>query len=174
MKENEIVDSYYIEFNQKVYDIQRIFVSLCVTDVSGIETLGKAKNIISETYAESSSMRVYVPPTVTFDTSTVTIEVAFLGDNAEEEQIMFNNFLVSNPLFVYFDTYRRRKATLLFNGGAVMSSDYRQLHGYEQNNALVFKYTLDCEHIDDNILSENDLLNYDIKAIKNISEYVQG
>lgn len=172
MIEGQIKDSYYVEFNQKIYDIQRIFVSLCVVSVKGIEDLGKTKTIISEDYAESNELRVFAASNPTFKPTKVSMEIAFIGEKSviNSEQKAFTDMLNSNPYFTFADTYRKRKARLLFDGGLKLSKDYR-VSDSEQGSAVVYKYSFTCTYLDDTVLTENELCNYDMKAIKNINEY---
>ena len=99
------VDDVYI-------DLEAYFKGMRYSKCDGLETLGKPKNIYTESYSDSDTLRVYIPRKVTREATTVTITFYFLGEGRHGIYDRFNAFLKGNRIY-YYDTARQRLAYLV-------------------------------------------------------------
>lgn len=88
-------------------DLEEDFKGLRYSKCVGIDTIGKAKNIYTETYSDSAQTRVYVPNTIVNEATSVTLTLFFIGKDCED---VMENFLyyVRNGIHRYWDTARNR------------------------------------------------------------------
>lgn len=99
--------------NQPLYDIEDEFFGVIYLTADGMNTIGKAKNVYTEDYAESDRLRYYLPPTDNdYANEATTIEMTFLiVGEAIERQRVYDRFTdyVRKGTHRYFDTARRRE-----------------------------------------------------------------
>lgn len=89
-------------------DIETIF-KVKYMSCTGLEELGKPKNIYTETYADADKLRLYQPSDIAREATKITFTFAFLGDKATRQKRYdnFNKFLEGKRLS-YCDTARLR------------------------------------------------------------------
>lgn len=96
--------------------------SLCqgmyVLEAKGLADYGKAKNIVTESYAEGDGLRAYIPSdgVIKREATDVSLKLLFLdegGDGRYQQYDTFIAYMKSNIVF-YWDSVRKRKARLLF------------------------------------------------------------
>ena len=90
-------------------DLERDFDGLKYSSMEGIETIGAAKNIYSESYSDSDRLRVYVPDNLTHNPTTVTLTLYFVGENRYNVYDSFNAYLKGSKYHIYYDTARKKK-----------------------------------------------------------------
>ena len=68
--------------SQPVYDIEEQFAGLLYMKADGMNNIGKAKNIYTETYADSDRLRVYLPNdgVYTNEATKITMHFLVVGD----------------------------------------------------------------------------------------------
>ena len=91
-------------------DLERDFDGLRYAKCEGLNNYGAAKNIYTEVYADSDTLRAYVPDKVYNESIDVTFTFYFFGDAATRQR-SFHAFLDSlrTGYHVYWDTARNRK-----------------------------------------------------------------
>lgn len=96
--------------------------SLCqgmyVLEAKGLADYGKAKNIVTESYAEGDGLRAYIPSdgVIKREATDVSLKLLFLDDGSDGRYQQYDTFIAymkSNIVF-YWDSVRKRKARLLF------------------------------------------------------------
>lgn len=97
-------------------DLEASFRGLRYRSCEGLETVGKVKNVETESYAESGEARLWHPSDgggeVACETTTVTLDLVFLGDSRRASLSLFRELAYSGRL-LYWDTARFRKVCLV-------------------------------------------------------------
>ena len=88
-------------------DLERDFDGLKYSSMEGIETIGAAKNIYSESYSDSDRLRVYVPTEVKHKETEITLTVYFTGENRFKTYDAFNAY-IAKGFHRYNDTARKK------------------------------------------------------------------
>lgn len=103
-------------------DLEVEFEGLHYAKCEGLESKGKAKNIYTESFADSSETSVYVPEEICEDAVEITFTFAFDGAN---RRATFNSFctFIKSGVIEYRDTARNKKAWLLLDGNTEPSED---------------------------------------------------
>lgn len=95
--------------SQPVYDIEEQFAGLLYMKADGMNNIGKAKNIYTETYADSDRLRVYLPNdgVYTNEATKITMHFLVVGDEASREETIqdFQNY-VREGIHRYWDDAR--------------------------------------------------------------------
>lgn len=107
-------------------DIEQGYPGLHYLSIDGLETVGKVKNIYTESYPEASSVRVFHPSDAGMEArheqTTVTLSLLFSGDTRRDALDSFRNLLYSGRLF-YWDTARHRKVLLIVENEQTVEKD---------------------------------------------------
>ena len=101
----------------RTMDLERDFDGLKYSSMEGIETIGAAKNIYSESYSDSDRLRVYVPDNLTHKPTTVTLTLYFVGENRYNVYDSFNAYLKGSKYHIYYDTARKKKLVFFVKDG---------------------------------------------------------
>lgn len=95
--------------NQPSYDIEEQFSGLLYMRAEGMNDIGKAKNIYTETYADSDRLRVYLPNdgVYTNDATKITMHFLVVGD-ADTREAVIRSFetYVREGIHCYWDDAR--------------------------------------------------------------------
>lgn len=112
--------------NGSAIDLEATYSGLRYRSCTGLETVGAVKNMETESYAESSVERVWHPSDggseVTHETTTVTLNLVFLGDDRRATLESFRTLAYSGRLF-YWDTARLKKAYLVMSEEQTVEAD---------------------------------------------------
>lgn len=105
-------------------DLERDFIGLRYAKCVGLNNYGAAKNVYTEKYADSGTLRTYVPDEVYNEAVEVTFTFYFFGDEARR-QATFHAFMdyIRTGYHLYWDTARNRKIQFLPPMDAVSPSD---------------------------------------------------
>mgnify|MGYP007057701934 CR=1 FL=1 len=81
------------------------YAGLKYSKMDGLNTIGKAKNIYTEKYADGDRLRVYYPTTVQGEATTMTLTLYFFG---KDRQSVFADFAneIKSGMHRYWDTAR--------------------------------------------------------------------
>lgn len=116
-----------------VKDLEADFPGLHYSQCEGLETVGAAKNIYTEDYAEESGLRVYHPAdtsgTVTHEATEVKLTLIFLGDARRTAYTTFRSFLDGGRVF-YWDNARNKKVWLILQKEVAPDADTLVPAGY--------------------------------------------
>ena len=93
-------------------DIEKTFSGLHYAKCDGLDRFGSVKNVYSETYAETSELRVYIPENVARENTDIEFEFVFDGENRRDT---YHNFVdwMSGKKLRYWDTLRNRVAEMI-------------------------------------------------------------
>lgn len=91
-------------------DINEVVGTVLYIEATGMNNIGKAKNIYAESYAETSEVRAYIPARTTGEQSDISIKFMVVGETMEARQTAIDKFLdmVMNGKHRYWDTCRKR------------------------------------------------------------------
>jgi hypothetical protein len=88
-------------------NLEEDFEGLKYSKCTGLDVLGKAKNVYSEVYSESNGIRTYIPDEITNATTTITLSLYFFGENRRATYDAFNEF-IRNGYTKYWDDARNK------------------------------------------------------------------
>lgn len=105
-------------------DLEMDFDGLRYAKCVGLNNYGAAKNVYTEKYADSGTLRSYVPDEVYNEAIDVTFTFYFFGDAATRQR-SFHAFMdyLRTGYHVYWDTARNRKFQFIPPMQAVSPSD---------------------------------------------------
>lgn len=102
-------------------DLESDFAGLKYKECKGLETIGEAMNIYTESYSDSDRLRTYVPSVITHKPTTVTLSLYFTGEDRYETYDDFNAYLKGASYFMYYDTARYKKLVFFVKDGISVS-----------------------------------------------------
>ena len=115
----------YVTFDNdsRPVDIEKNYDAV-YSECKGIENVGKAKNIYTETYADSTITRAYLPKKVLRDSTDVTLTLYFIGENRQKNLKRFIDDIsggspkresrsYGNP-YRYYDKIRKKGFDFLY------------------------------------------------------------
>lgn len=107
-----------------------LFPGMYVLEAKGLADYGKAKNIVTESYADGDGLRHYEPSdgVIHREATDVTLKLFFCDDGGVDRYVQYDNFIayVKACAVWYWDSVRKRKARLLFTE---KSSPSENFHG---------------------------------------------
>lgn len=103
-------------------DLETDFDGLRYIKLTGFESVGKVKNTYSETYADAAYPRLYVPQIPTLESTTLTLQLCFFGEQRYETKRQFHEYIY-NIIFRYWDTARVGYAVCTCNETVEISED---------------------------------------------------
>lgn len=112
------------------------FRGLRYSKADGLDSIGKAKNIYTEEYADSDRVRVHMPRVVTNSPTTVKFTFFFVGDDRREVYHEFVDY-VREGYHVYYDDARRKY--LYFYVSGEISPAEEMLYGSTPYLKFVFE-----------------------------------
>ena len=107
-------------------DLEEYFRGLKYRSCDGLETVGKVKNLETESYAEADGSRVWHPSDesvgATCEATTVTLNLVFVGKERRTTLDLFRELAYSGRL-LYWDTARLKKACLVLRDEQTTEKD---------------------------------------------------
>ena len=97
---------YMQKDREAVKDLEATFEGMKYVKCVGLLDKGKRKNIYTESYSDSDTLRVWQGEEVTREATDVTFTFVFIGDNRQSTYKDFYNY-VKNGKLTYYDTARR-------------------------------------------------------------------
>lgn len=111
---------------QTAYDIETQFPGLLYMKAEGINDIGKSKNIYTEQYADSDTLRYHLPNdgVYTNEATKVTMHFLIVGD-ASTRQNTYNNFVeyIRTGVHRYWDDARNREFDFIVTDEIKVSSE---------------------------------------------------
>ena len=93
-------------------DLEVDFEGLRYMEAKGISKIGKAKNVYTEQYADSDTLRTWHPSEIgeetTHEATTIQLKLLFYGDNRRNVYESFNDYIMDG-YHTYWDTLRNKK-----------------------------------------------------------------
>lgn len=103
------------------------------SECKGIEDIGKAKNIYTEDYADSSFLRAYIPKQIAREATDVTLTLYFFGEHRQANLARFikditggdTDTLVKNygTPYRYYDTIRMKGFDFIYMENTTVEED---------------------------------------------------
>lgn len=118
-------------------DIEATFEGLHYAKCEGLSHFGAIKNLYTETYSETSELRVYIPEKVARENTEVEFEFVFDGDNRRDTYHSFVEWLSGKKL-KYWDTLRNRELEMILIDS--ISPDDDELYGSNPFIRCKFKF----------------------------------
>lgn len=96
-------------------DLENDFQGLKYSKLEGITSYGVAKNIYTEKYSDSNTLRTYVPNKITREAISVTLKLYFIGEQSVRQKSFddFIDFVSNNGYNMYWDNARNKKVILM-------------------------------------------------------------
>lgn len=123
---------------QPIINIERYFEGAKYSSLKGIDNYGKIKDIYTETYPESSELRVWIPEIITRDNPEIELTLYFVGVNRRSVYHQFVQYISGSKLY-YWDNCRNRKVAILLTEPVEPSDD--ELYGSTPYITASFKFT---------------------------------
>lgn len=123
---------------QPIKDLEVDFIGLKYSKLMGIDKYGKIKNIYTESYPESSELRVWIPEIITRDNPEIELTLYFVGVNRRSVYHQFVQYISGSKLY-YWDNCRNRKVAILLTEPVEPSDD--KLYGSTPYITASFKFT---------------------------------
>lgn len=123
---------------QPIKDLEVDFIGLKYSKLMGIDKYGKIKNIYTESYPESSELRVWIPEIITRDNPEIELTLYFVGVNRRSVYHQFVQYISGSKLY-YWDNCRNRKVAILLTEPVEPSDD--ELYGSTPYITASFKFT---------------------------------
>lgn len=122
---------------EEATDIEATFEGLHYAKCDGLSRFGAIKNIYTETFAETSELRVYLPETVSRENTDIEFQFAFDGDNRRDVYHSFVEWL-SGKRLKYWDTLRKRELEMILMESVEPEED--ELYGSHPFILVPFKF----------------------------------
>lgn len=122
---------------EEATDLETAFEGLHYAKCDGLSNFGKIKNIHTETYAETSEMRVYIPKKVARENTNIEFEFVFEGANRRDTYHSFVEWL-SGYRLKYWDTCRNRELEMILIDSIAPDDD--ELYGSNPFIKCKFKF----------------------------------
>lgn len=103
-------------------DLESDFDGMRYSRCVGLMNKGKRKNIYTEQYSDSDTLRVWQGEEVTREATTITFTFAFAGNHRKSVYESFYNY-VKNGVISYYDTARMKEARLVLIDALEPSDD---------------------------------------------------
>lgn len=104
-------DGTYNEYEQDApKDLEEYFDGLRYIRCTGIDEIGKAKNIYTETYSDADKVRTFIPNEIKNAETDIELTLCFFGKNIDECRAVCDDFTkyIRNGLHRYYDTARNK------------------------------------------------------------------
>lgn len=135
--QNLYIDIESIEITNAVFDLETDFDGLKYVSSTGLNSLGAIKNSYTETFAESSELKTYIPENIARENTDIEFEFLFTGDSLTDTYYDFVDY-ISGHKVDYWDTFRKRKTTMLMTESVEPSE--QMLYGNNQYMRAKFKF----------------------------------
>lgn len=106
------VDANGALISDTLKDLEVDFLGMKYSKCEGLLNKGKRKNIHTETYADSDTLRVWQGEEVTREATTITFTFVFAGPTRQSVYDAFYEY-VKNGVIAYWDTARMKEARLV-------------------------------------------------------------
>lgn len=89
-------------------ELETEFKGLLYIKCAGLNSIGKVKNIYTETYSDADRLRVFMPKEVKNEETVVTLTLVFVGEKRNEVRDSFNNY-IRQGFHKYWDDARNKE-----------------------------------------------------------------
>lgn len=93
---------------EEAIDLEDYFKGLLYIKCVGLNSIGKVKNIYTETYSDADRLRVFMPQEVKNEETVVTLILVFVGEKRNEVRDNFNEY-IRQGFHKYWDTARNKE-----------------------------------------------------------------
>lgn len=109
---NQEYKFYMSKEGESVRDLEKDFEGMRYVKCTGLLDKGKRKNIYTESYSDSDTLRVWQGEEVTREATEVVFTFVFIGDSRQSVYKDFYNY-VKNGKITYYDTARNAESLLV-------------------------------------------------------------
>lgn len=104
----------FIDAEESPKDLEKDFEGLRYIKCEGIENVGEVKNIYTEEYSDSDTLRVFMPTEVYNKATSIKLTLLFVGENRQSVKDSFENY-IRNGFHKYWDTARNKSFIFFFD-----------------------------------------------------------
>lgn len=97
---------------EEAVELTERFDGLIYCQCEGLGSYGEVKNIYTESFPESESLRVYLPEKVNRESTDIKLTVAFTKENRRDTYDSFVEFITGKRI-KYWDTVRNREVEMI-------------------------------------------------------------
>lgn len=119
----EDIRFYMQKDGEEAIDLEATFAGLRYSKCEGLLDKGKRKNVYTETYSDSDTMRVWQGKTVTREATDITFKFYFVGEDKQDGYDAFYEY-VKNGAITYYDTKRKKEALLILVDALKVKEDF--------------------------------------------------
>lgn len=116
------VDANGALISDTLKDLERDFEGLKYSRCEGLMNKGKRKNIYTEQFSDSDTLRVWQGDNVTREATTITFTFVFAGNDRKSVYESFYEY-VKNGIISYYDTARMKEARIVLIDALEPSDD---------------------------------------------------
>lgn len=113
---------YMSKEGESVRDLEKDFEGMKYIKCEGLLDKGKRKNVYTESYSDSDTLRVWMGEEVTREATDITLTFVFIGDNRQDVYRDFYNY-AKNGKITYYDTARNKEALLVLMDAIKVKDD---------------------------------------------------
>lgn len=113
---------YMSKEGESVRDLEKDFEGMKYIKCEGLLDKGKRKNVYTESYSDSDTLRVWMGEEVTREATGITLTFVFIGDNRQNTYRDFYNY-AKNGKITYYDTARNKEALLVLMDAIKVKDD---------------------------------------------------
>lgn len=113
---------YMSKEGESVRDLEKDFEGMKYIKCEGLLDKGKRKNVYTESYSDSDTLRVWMGEEVTREATDITLTFVFIGDNRQNVYRDFYNY-TKNGKITYYDTARNKEALLVLMDAIKVKDD---------------------------------------------------
>lgn len=103
-------------------EIENHFKGLLYSKCTGMDDYGKAKNIYTETYADSDKVRTYIPTEIAREATKAKLTLYFVGKNRQKVYHDFVAFITGKRM-CFWDTKRRKRMYFYFQNKSTIGDE---------------------------------------------------
>jgi len=122
---------------QPVWDLEEHFDGLVYAGCTGIDDYGKPKNIYTETFAETSELKVHTPSSLTRENTDIVLSLYFVGANRSSVYHSFMDYISGHKLYLWDDVRNRKVAIIQIEETSISEEEFV---GSVPNKLIAFKF----------------------------------
>lgn len=116
--------------NDEPKDLEENFNGLRYIRCTGIDEIGKAKNIYTETYSDADKVRTFIPNEIKNAETDIELTLCFFSTDGGDCRAVCDSFTdyIRNGLHRYYDTARKKYFDFYMEDAVTLSKEYYKVN----------------------------------------------